>query len=66
MEPVAVEAIFSKATTLVDGAWRVSFDLGEHQGESVTQMHQMKDQPLMLVVMTQEQYERQSNEKGQR
>jgi hypothetical protein len=52
-KPIGIQAIFSKATTLVDGGWRLSFDLGEDMAEAAAQLSKMRGDALYLVVMTQ-------------
>lgn len=52
--PIAIEAIFSKATTTVDGGWNVTFSTGEHMAEEITRLAKLRDQSLYLVVMTEE------------
>lgn len=48
---VTFTAIFSKATTLVDGSWRISLDLGEHDGEAVAALARLKDCALQIAVV---------------
>lgn len=55
-EPIAVQATFSKATTLVDGGWRISFDLSETQAEAVSKIAQLNGQCLYLAIVTEEAY----------
>jgi hypothetical protein len=59
MEPVLLQAQFSKATTLVDGGWRLSFDLGEDMDKEVTEVRKLKDEHLFIVVLTEAEYIRQ-------
>jgi hypothetical protein len=54
--PVAVSAVFSRATTLCDGGWRLSFDISEHQGAIAAQIAALKGENLFLVVFTEDQY----------
>lgn len=52
-EPLAIEAIFTKATTTIDGGWRISFDCGEQA--AVEALAKLRDQRLYIVIMTEEQ-----------
>jgi hypothetical protein len=54
MQPIALIATFSKASTLVDGGWRVSFDLSEQSGPEVSELAKLKGQALYIVIMDEE------------
>ena len=57
MEPIAIQAIFAKATTLVDGGWRLSLDLSEDSSDQISKIADLKDEPLYITIITTEQYE---------
>ena len=43
---------FSKATTLVDGGWRISFDLDEHQAKEIAEITKMRNKVVFISVIT--------------
>lgn len=51
---ITFTAYFSKATTLVDGGWRVSFDLDEKAGITAAQVSALKGQELQIAVVPHE------------
>lgn len=53
MKPIGMDATFFKATTIVDGTWRISFDLQEGMEDAVSLLSKLKGEGLYLVVMTQ-------------
>lgn len=57
---VSVGAIFNKATTLIDGGWRVSFDLSEQNSQEISEIVSMKNENLFLVVFTEDEFNKQS------
>lgn len=48
---ITFRAYFSKATTLIDGGWRISFDLDERSGVTTAQVAAMKGQELQIGVV---------------
>lgn len=48
---IAFQATFSKATTLVDGGWRVSFDVNPDDAAKLAILSQWRDQLLQLAVV---------------
>lgn len=48
---IACKAIFARAATLVDGGWRVSFDLSEDDAAKVAQMTALRGDVLYLTVI---------------
>ncbi len=54
-EPIALDCILNKVTTLVDGGWRVAFDCQVNAGEQLVNLVKMRHERLYLVVMTAEQ-----------
>lgn len=48
---VTFRAIFSKATTTVDGGWNVTFSLAEHDGETVARIAELRDRTLQVAVV---------------
>jgi hypothetical protein len=57
MKPLALEAIFSKATTTIDGGWRISFDCSEEMSAKIGELSKMRGSALYLVVMDEEEYQ---------
>lgn len=53
---VALQAIYKKHSTTVDGGIILSFDLPEDQGDAVNQVYKLKGEPLYLVVLTEAEY----------
>lgn len=51
---IVFTAVINKATTLVDGGWRISFDLPADASLSVAQLSQYRDQVITLVVIPEE------------
>lgn len=45
------DAIFFKATTTVDGAWRITFDVGCNEGENVARLTKLAQSALKVVVL---------------
>ncbi len=43
--------IVTKATTTVDGGWRVYIDLGMNDGEAVTKLIELRDQLLQFAAV---------------
>lgn len=56
---IALQAIFSKATTTVDGGWNVTFSTAEHMGKEITELSKLREEGLFVVVMTEQEYEAQ-------
>lgn len=50
-KPIAVEAIFAKATTTVDGGWRISFDLPGYLSSTVAEISKLRDEAIKLVII---------------
>lgn len=48
----ALEGTFSKATTTIDGGWRISFDIDEQQAKEITEISKLRDKALFICVMT--------------
>lgn len=55
-EPVALQGVFTKATTLVDCSWRVSFDCSENMADKVAELSKLRGEALYLIVMTEQQF----------
>lgn len=64
MEPIAIQAIFGKATTMVDGSWRFSFDSAENQGPNIAKIAGMRGTLLYVVIMTEDQFNKSTKPKG--
>lgn len=58
--PVVLQASFSRQSSTADGGYRISFDT--HMGDEVIQVQKMKDSALIVVVMTEQEYEANSGE----
>lgn len=48
---ISFQAIFSKATTLVDGSWRISFDVNSNQVSELIQISQLSGLPLQIAII---------------
>jgi hypothetical protein len=44
-------AAFHKATTTVDGGWRISFDVSEDEAKTVAQLSVLRGELLQLAVI---------------
>lgn len=53
---IALQAIFAKATTLIDNGWRLSFDCAQDMSTHIVDVAALRDRPLYLVVMTEDEY----------
>lgn len=51
VEHINLTAIFAKATTTVDGGWRISFDIDESQSNEIAKLSQFRDLSLQLVIV---------------
>lgn len=51
MEEVAItfQGIFSKATTLVDGGWRITFDLDQTEAHKIHLLHQFREKLIQIA-----------------
>lgn len=58
-EPIAIQANLQKVTTLVDGGWRLSFDCSDTEGKQLILLNELKEENLYVVVLTEEQFQRQ-------
>jgi hypothetical protein len=47
-----LQGVFSKATTTVDGGWRISFDVDEKQAKEITEISKLRDKTVFICVMT--------------
>jgi hypothetical protein len=52
----ALQAIFSKATTTVDGGWNVTFATHEAMSKQITEITALREEALYVVVMTEAEY----------
>jgi hypothetical protein len=50
-DALVFKCTFSKATTLIDGGWRVSFDLSEYDGDIVSKIAKLKDSILQIAIL---------------
>ena len=44
-------AIFARATTLVDGGWRISFDLSNDEVKAIHVLSELRDQLLNIAIV---------------
>ncbi len=48
---ITFTAIFARATTLVDGGWRISFDVSESDAKDLHLLSQMRNKLLQVAVV---------------
>lgn len=48
---ISFQAIFSKASTLVDGSWRLSFDVNANQVSELIRISQLQGVVLQVAVI---------------
>lgn len=48
---ITFNATFSKATTLVDGGWRLSLDLSENDGDKITELAMLSRDLLQVAII---------------
>jgi hypothetical protein len=48
---VTFQAIFAKASTLIDGSWRISFDVNPDHAVQVMQTANLKDLVLQIAIV---------------
>jgi len=48
---ISFQAIFSKASTLVDGSWRVSFDVNANQAQELIKLSQLIGSNLQVAII---------------
>jgi hypothetical protein len=60
MSPVVLQAIFSKATTTIDGGWNITFSCGEDMAEAIMDASRLRDIGLFLILMTEAEYRAQT------
>lgn len=53
---IAIECIFNKATTTVDGGWNLTFSLPETMGAEVAEASTLRGESLYVVVMTEAEF----------
>lgn len=51
MDGITFQAIFQKFTTLIDGGYRVSFDVSENEAKSLFQLSQMRESVLQVAIV---------------
>ena len=49
---ILLQAIFQSARTTIDGAWRISFDIDDSQGDLVADLVKLKNKKLFVVIST--------------
>lgn len=50
-QSITFVAIFAKATTLVDGGWRITFDLNEDAGDIAAELNRHRGHALTIAVI---------------
>lgn len=48
---ISFQAIFSKASTLVDGSWRLSFDVNSNQVSELIKVSQLQGVNLQIAIV---------------
>ena len=48
---ISFQAVFTKATTLVDGSWRISFDVNPSQVPEIIKISQLLGYSLQVAVI---------------
>lgn len=53
MDPdsITLTAIFSKATTTVDGGWRITFDVDQSEAQSILKLSVLRDQLFQMALI---------------
>lgn len=51
MEGITLQAIFVKATTTVDGGWRLTFDIAQNESGQIIDLAILRDQLLQLAIV---------------
>lgn len=51
MDGITFQAIFQKFTTLIDGGYRVSFDVSENEAKSLFQLSKMRESVLQVAIV---------------
>jgi len=50
-EPLAICAIFARATTLVDGGWRISFDVPQEEAAKIAAISALNREVVHLMIL---------------
>ena len=59
---IVLDAIFNKATTTVDGGWRISFDCPNNEAQNISQISQLQGTKFHLVVLTEDALQNENDE----
>lgn len=51
MNGVTLQAIFSKASTTVDGGWNITFAVSQDEAKAIMQLSQLREQLVQLAVV---------------
>ena len=51
IEGITLSAIFSKATTTIDGGWNITFSVSQDNAEQVMQVAEFRETLLQLAVV---------------
>ena len=54
---VALQAIYKSHRTTIDGAFSITFEMGEDMADQVNAVFHKRELPLYLVVMSEEEYQ---------
>lgn len=54
MEQIAIKGTFTKASTTIDGGWRVTFDFPDHEGQEIAKLLQLRDTAITVVIVPDE------------
>jgi hypothetical protein len=50
-EGISFTAVFSKVSSMVDGGYKIAFDVSEQDAQSMFQLSQLKDSLLQIAVI---------------
>ncbi len=53
---IALQAIYKSHRTTVDGSFAITFEAGEHMADEINAVYHKREQPLYVVVMTEDEH----------
>ena len=53
---IALEAVYKSHRTTMDGALSITFEVGENMADNINAVYHKREQPLYIVVMTEDEY----------
>lgn len=56
---VAIQAIYKSHRTTIDGAFSITFEMGEDMADCVNEVYKLRGEPLYVVVMSEEEHSKQ-------